>query len=128
MGQAGYEIAAPDVIAESLDGEVLIVNLATGVYFRGDSNAAQAWTMVTSGSAPGSGEASNTPAIAAFVAELLAEGLIRERSVAAESPAEGPAPIPSGPFQLEKFEDLQDMLALDPIHDVDPNTGWPQPR
>lgn len=127
MRKAGYEIAAPDVIAESLDGEVLIVNLATGVYFRGDSEAANAWTAVTSGSLPASGNGSSDEHLEAFVAELVAEGLIRERGTTA-SPVPEPAELPTGPFRLERFEDLQDMLALDPIHDVDPNTGWPQQR
>ena len=125
MRRAGYEIAAPDVIAESLDGEVLIVNLATGVYFRGDSEAAHAWTAVTSGSLPASGNGSSAAHLKAFVDELVAEGLIRERP-ATDPPMPEPAELPTGPFRLERFEDLQDMLALDPIHDVDPNTGWPQ--
>ena len=127
MRRAGYEIAAPDVIAESLDGEVLIVNLATGVYFRGDADAAHAWSAVTSGAALPESEGGNTEAMAAFIAELLDEGLIRERPATAP-PVPEPAELPSGPFRLERFEDLQDMLALDPIHDVDPNTGWPQPQ
>src|SRR5215217_7015744 len=28
----------------------------------------------------------------------------------------------------EKHEDLQDLLTLDPIHDVDPEQGWPSLR
>lgn len=126
MLQARYEMAAPDVIAESLDGEVLIVNLATGVYFRGDADVARVWTVVTSGSTPAVTDGT-AQQVEAFIGELLAEGLIRERAAAA-SGASVSVEIPPGPFQLEKFEDLQDMLALDPIHDVDPNAGWPQPQ
>lgn len=126
MLQARYEMAAPDVIAESLDGEVLIVNLATGVYFRGDADVARVWTVVTSGSTPAVTDGT-AQQVEAFIGELLAEGLIRERAAAA-SGAPVSVEIPPGPFQLEKFEDLQDMLALDPIHDVDPNAGWPQPQ
>ena len=76
MPNVGYEIAAPDVIAEALDGEVLIVNLATGVYFRGDAGVAQAWAAVTSGVAHSQSKLSVNPALAAFVDELLAEGIV----------------------------------------------------
>lgn len=128
MIPTSYEIAAPDVVAESLDGEVLIVNLATGVYFRGDADTAQAWAAVISGATPSAGDGSRAQEIEAFIAALLAEGLIRERAVVPEASAVTKPEFPSGPLLLEKFEDLQDMLALDPIHDVDPNTGWPQAR
>lgn len=127
MLHSAYEMATPDVIAETLDGEVLIVNLATGVYFRGDSETAQAWTAVTSGMPPTVNDAAVAENLEEFVGELMNAGLIRERS-AAEPPAAEPAAFPPGPFRLERFEDLQDMLALDPIHDVDPAAGWPQPR
>lgn len=26
---------------------------------------------------------------------------------------------------VEEFNDVQDLILADPIHDVDPNTGWP---
>ena len=29
---------------------------------------------------------------------------------------------------LHKYEDMKDMLLLDPIHDVDDEAGWPQPK
>ncbi len=125
MLQAHYEIATPDVIAESLDGEVLIINLSTGVYFRGDSSTSQAWTAAISGSIAAPDTSQETQPLQTFIETLLAEGLIRECT--SDEPCETlTIELPSGPFQLEKFEDLQDMLALDPVHDVDPNTGWPQ--
>jgi hypothetical protein len=41
-----------------------------------------------------------------------------------------PLPIAKRPFHapgLQAFQDMQDMLALDPIHDVEA-AGWPVPR
>ena len=32
------------------------------------------------------------------------------------------------PFTLEEFGDLQEILKLDPIHESDPDSGWPNPR
>jgi hypothetical protein len=28
-------------------------------------------------------------------------------------------------FEIEKFTDLEDILGLDPIHEVDEEKGWP---
>ena len=28
--------------------------------------------------------------------------------------------------RLEKYDDIADIIAMDPIHDVDPNAGWPR--
>ena len=37
-------------------------------------------------------------------------------------------PLMRQPFStpvLETYTDMQDLLTLDPIHDVDPQQGWP---
>ena len=60
-----------------------------------------------------------------FVDHLLAEGIIIPGQPA--SSASDWAPMISGAFsvpQLERFDDLRDLLLLDPIHDVGEN-GWP---
>ena len=54
------------------------------------------------------------------------------------APSDAPPPpdavkspsIPRAPFHppvLNVFSDMQDLLLLDPIHDVDA-TGWPMPK
>ena len=30
-----------------------------------------------------------------------------------------------GPFTVEMFEDLADLILTDPVHDVDHDAGWP---
>ena len=48
-------------------------------------------------------------------------------------PLRGPVPMASGglpPFEpptLSKYKDMQDMLLLDPVHDVE-EAGWPEPK
>jgi hypothetical protein len=73
-----------------------------------------------------------TGEIAAAVEGFLQE-LERERLIAAAdgSPSPPPELVPEerGPFeppQLEKYEDLQDIILLDPVHMVD-DRGWPHP-
>jgi len=44
----------------------------------------------------------------------------------------GAPPLPAGtvfaPPVLEVYTDMQDLLLLDPIHDVDETVGWPSPK
>jgi hypothetical protein len=67
-----------------------------------------------------------------FIDELQQEGLIvvkeKEESRGAidlktESKAEGKKPDFEAPV-LNRYTDMQDLLLLDPIHEVD-ETGWP---
>jgi hypothetical protein len=40
--------------------------------------------------------------------------------------SEGPALVePFAPPMLEKYDEIADIIAMDPIHDVDPDKGWP---
>lgn len=117
-----YEIAAPDVISETMDGEVLIVNLATGVYFRGDSTAAQAWQALISGVRPERLTTADPNQARGFFALLVDNGLIRPTD---SEPLEESLDLGDASLGLDRYDDLQDMLALDPIHDVDSALGWP---
>jgi hypothetical protein len=59
-----------------------------------------------------------------FVAELLSFGLIKESQV---PPPEGAIDVTwaNEPPTLETFEDLAELIAADPVHDVDVEAGWP---
>jgi hypothetical protein len=132
------------VTHERLDSEVIAINLETGAYFALDGVAADTWTLAASGSSTDeivaaldaryetSAETLRTD-VAAFVAELVEQGLATE-TTEAPSPAEGVAPLPAGdalsPYQppsLLRYDDLADLLLLDPIHEVD-DVGWPIAR
>ena len=67
--------------------------------------------------------------LGAFVSALAAEQLILPR----EGPGEGSAPTQEpkptfAPPGLRKFTDMQELLLVDPIHDVQPEAGWPLPK
>jgi hypothetical protein len=66
--------------------------------------------------------------VAEFLRELEAEQLIAvvegssdEQSAAAEPDV---ADVTFVPPKLEKYTDMQDIILLDPVHQVD-NRGWP---
>lgn len=130
---------APDVISESIDGETIILHLGNGFYFSAGGAGALAWQLL-SDSVPVSrttqlvGSAYETDgldvagAVEGFVEELRSEGLL----VPAESGApasDGTAPTGSRlawePPTLSKFTDMEDLLLLDPVHEVNPQQGWP---
>jgi len=136
-----FRVATPEVIHQTIDGEVILVHLARGTYHslrgsgaflfdplvRGASRADLA-AMLSAGT---DGELSRIEAaVARFVEDLWRDGLI----VAAVDEAGGDGAVAASstpstkqPFEeprLETFTDLQDLLLTDPIHDVEP-PGWP---
>jgi hypothetical protein len=148
MEAVQLRVNAPQVIHEMIDGEVIIINLASGNYYSAKGSGADVWDVIQE--SPGRTQSEVVAAVAAryelplgeievhvarFLDELRAEGL-----VAGDAGPGQPAPaLSSGginghgrdrtfePPVLEKFTDLQDLVLLDPVHEVDA-TGWPQPR
>lgn len=123
-----YEVNKPDVVDESVDGEVLIVHLGTGAYYSSRGVGDAAWQLIAAGSTAletsGLLQAAG-PAVADFVEHLLAESLIRPRTKPVEPPPFVTV-VPGEPV-LEKYTDMQELLLLDPIHDVE-EAGWPKAK
>jgi hypothetical protein len=136
-----YITNRPTVVAEIFDDEAVVINMETGVYYSLEGSAGVAWSLLESGCtveelAVGVASAyrSNSDELRAdlgtFVEELLAETLLRaaaEDETGAEGaaiPARGDGAHYAKPG-IKKYEDLQDLLLLDPIHEVDEETGWP---
>jgi Coenzyme PQQ synthesis protein D (PqqD) len=135
-----HRVNTPSVISESIDGEVVIIALATGTYYSLRGTAARAWDGLAAGWSTddvtadlrSTFDAEGAPVaddLGAFVAALLAEGLI---ATSEEAPAEPPSPLPPPatiapwePLVLETFTDMQELILLDPVHEVAPAQGWP---
>ncbi len=129
-------IRRPDVIDEVFEGEAVVVNLATGVYFALNADATRVWRAVAAGAPCGpvaqevAAETGADPAavqavLDAFLTDLAGHALVTLEGAAS---AGGP-PVADVPFapQLQAFSDMEDLLLLDPIHDIDVDgTGWPR--
>jgi hypothetical protein len=117
----------PDVIDESFDGEAVLVNLSSGCYFALSPAATQLWQLLLDGRSASSLAASvdaEPEAVAAFIEQLLEEQLVVEGGVDA-GPVSAPVEL-AGKVELQRFTDMQDLLELDPIHDIDLDAdGWP---
>ena len=132
----------PAVTSERFDDEIVIVNFDSGKYHSIQGAGVDIWEWlkarptlaelldlsrtVFNGDAP-----EVDAAVRTFVAELQREGLV---VTATDAPLPGgPAEIPPSdrvPFRspiLSTFSDMQELLWLDPIHEVD-EAGWPVAR
>ena len=137
-----YVVRSPAVVHETIDGEAVIINLESGAYFSAEGASAIAWQRIIGGASAADlasvigehydgGAAEIGLAVAQFIAELSQEGLIRPAEPAEGAPAASPSPPPEAKpafteLSLRTFTDLQELLLLDPIHDVD-EVGWPAP-
>jgi hypothetical protein len=129
------------VVHEVFDDEVIVVNLENGNYYTLAGSAAEIWKLVITGASAeqivqGVGTlyqdepASIEAVVCLFVAELEHELLIAPEQHPAD-PSDGQpgqSLVPSGlrfePPVLAKYTDMEQLLVLDPIHDVD-ESGWP---
>ena len=121
----------PDVIDEAFDGEAVLVHMGTGCYYSLNGPATAIWALLQDGRSPGTIAASlgwEPSSVGAFVERLRAEVLI-ETTEADAGPADVVAPPPGEEPVLQRFSDMQDLLMLDPIHDIDlDGDGWPVTR
>ncbi|MFO1538470.1 MAG: hypothetical protein ACKOVH_11740 [Actinomycetota bacterium] len=125
-----YELCAPAVISDEVDGEVLAIDLEHGIYYVVAPASAGVWRALTTAVPPRTIVADRSPeaatAVLAFLDRLLGAGLVRVATTAAALTA--PVEWAGGPLELEAHDDMADLLGLDPIHDADDTHGWPTPR
>ena len=143
IAEKHYTPNSPNIIHEVIDGEAILISMETGSYYSIDSVGAVVWDHMNNG-------LSNSQIIEAIAAQydgewadieqgvqqlfdqLQAELLIVVDETAANNghlPAENDTANSQArpPFEaptLHKYTDMEDLLLLDPIHDVD-ESGWP---
>jgi hypothetical protein len=128
--EARFALNAPGVIFDEIDGEVLVIDLKVGHYFRLREGASRLWTLIIDGNtfleiieisnkAP-----PNQQDIDQFILELLSLNLIVQSNDVNHTQTNLRS-IDLSNLKIEKFTDLEDILGLDPIHEVDASKGWP---
>lgn len=132
---AAWRIHHESVSHDLLNGEVVAIHLGTGIYYSMRGSAAAIWQMLASpvdiggmvealAAACGRDRCGLEGEVSAFLERLRAENLIVEEAFAGSVVAPAMVGQAYAPPGLERFADLQDLLLLDPIHDVGAQ-GWP---
>jgi hypothetical protein len=136
-----FRINMPDVISENIDAEVVILNLRSGQYFSTANVGADLWDCIENGlrcqemierliCAYGKAKDEIETSVFKFLSQLLDQSLIvrlpqneqvHRNGSTLESVSRN---IEYEPPTLNQYTDMQDLLLLDPIHDVD-EMGWP---
>jgi hypothetical protein len=130
-----YALNLADISSENIDGEVIIVNLTNGSYYSLRGSSAVVWPLAVAGwSAAEIAAHFESGAllpmeieaeVKRFLGYLCAENVLQASHDAV--PNDIPGLNPSKEFailEVEKFTDMQELLLLDPIHEV-AEDGWP---
>src|SRR5262249_45434434 len=129
----------PPIVAELVEGEVIAIDLDRGSYYSLQKETAAVWSALIAGRSGAEILAAVAPAaesdrlageLNGFVDSLLVEKLIRPASPAKGHPAAAIGalmPWAADALRFERFTDMQDLLVLDPVHEVDEEAGWPKP-
>ena len=99
-----FRVNSPNVIHETIEGEVILIDLKTGTYYSLRDSGAAIWQSIEQGA----GED-----------DIEAEPMARPSD-------NGAARLPFAAPVLEKHTDMQDLILLDPVHEVGAE-GWPHP-
>jgi hypothetical protein len=135
-----FKINKPNVVYERFDGETVIVDFNSGSYYSLTDVADEIWTLIEQEmgleqmslfvSSHYDADSENIQkCLDKFLNELKKENLIVEnnsqrlKEMPEADKKENGKKVFKEPV-LNKYDDMQEMLLLDPIHDVD-ETGWP---
>jgi len=127
----------PRIISETLDDEIIAINMRSGAYYSLRGLGACIWSRLSAGTATDDlvGELEDhyreiqvASPVNEFLARLAAEDLVREvqPDVAATASDVPLLPLPElfEPPDFERFTDMENLLLLDPVHEID-ERGWP---
>lgn len=128
------------IAADVVDGEAVIINLDTGSYYTTDGVGCDVWLMLAAGMTVGqtlerlsvryeAGGEDLEGYVDALVHALMVEGLMTEVGEDVGNDAVDPlpaieSPLPFVPADFVSFDDMRQLLLLDPVHEVD-ERGWP---
>ena len=111
------------IAAKVMDGEAILINLTTGIYYSLDDVASELWGAIGEGTSEaalvswitthyGIDEIKAQTEVSQFVAELISEEIVVDGAEGSAVPAAGGSAYQTPSF--ERFDDMADMFALDP--------------
>lgn len=137
-----YKLNHSRIACELMDGEYVIIDFDTGSYFNTDRISSWIlYSLVNSKSLDeiianlkeqyGSVQGDMVSYVMDFIEDLLDNSIIEvvndtEPASSYGNPKDVSLPNEFTQPLLNKYTDLQELLLLDPIHEVAPDTGWPK--
>lgn len=117
-------------MTEVFEGELVLVNLRSGIYFSAQGAGPAVWQALLDGAHDTEiydnflDHFDKREAAESFIADLLTHKLLIESDTTRLNviPFTSFSHLPKA--SLEQYTDMQDLLLLDPIHEVD-QYGWP---
>lgn len=132
-----YRINDEKMFYDMADGQAIIINFTTGVYYGSASLGSEIIDRLIKGydpacileavkAAPGCPEDIES-VFNKFIEDLLKYEIIAsgETVPGGNEPIGDDALIDGFAFTVDEFADVQDLLMADPVHDVDVDMGWP---
>lgn len=126
--------------SEDFAGETVVIHFERGTYFSLRGGAGPIWSLLQNPMSVGNivdaarehkdalpAEFEST--LTAFVGKLAEHDLITKGSTPAQTPVLSAETIVTlaEPPDLEIYTDLSELIAMDPVHEIDILTGWPAP-
>lgn len=136
---AGRFRIGPEIVHETVDGEVIAIDLDNGSYYSLAGSGPVIWRLLAGGASEAelckalAARFGESEAIAGDVSALLEQ--LRENGLIVAADEEGGAAAPAPGVEagaayeaprFERYTDMKDYFLLDPIHEVD-TAGWPRP-
>jgi hypothetical protein len=122
-------VNTPKVAAKLMDGEVVVINLATGVYYTLDGLGASVWSLIENGGSvdsmvgwvargwnvePDRAREELTPFFNLLLEEEIVVAAEPDSGAAAPPPPEPASLLPIARPELSIYRDMEELLALDP--------------
>jgi len=118
------------VVSDQFDSEVVVVNLESGTYYSLRDTAQEIWSLfennitrfgvINSFSNLTDAEKLDLETYLDF---LISEGLIEENETKSED--NFTSSLTYVGLTISKFDDMANLIMIDPIHEADEDKGWP---
>ncbi|HON60087.1 MAG TPA: PqqD family peptide modification chaperone [Smithella sp.] len=131
------------VIHEEMDGETMLVRLDSGNYYTMNMSGGQIWALIERGASKNQIVSSLSELygieknqieepVDTFLKYLIVEELVVVQPSSGVDASDLPTEVRKAaasfePPQLHKYSDMQELLILDPIHEVS-DAGWPHSK
>jgi len=120
------------IAAEEFAGEVVLIDIEKGIYFSLQGAAVDLWRAFATPRCPTdvldlfAAHGGDRGALATAIDDLCRHDLVCQTSAPADDAITCSAP--AGGFAapvVAAFADLAELIAIDPVHEVDAAAGWP---